>query len=116
MRLVIASLLSLALGLSLAGCDRQKAASEQGEAAAPVAVPPSAANFPTGRLDRSHAGTAAPDILFEDPFGRPARMANFRGRPILVNLWATWCGPCVVEMPSLEALAAREGDAVQVSR
>jgi thiol-disulfide isomerase/thioredoxin len=38
----------------------------------------------------------------------------FRGRPVLVNLWATWCGPCVVEMPALDALAAREGPELEV--
>jgi thiol-disulfide isomerase/thioredoxin len=41
-------------------------------------------------------------------------MADFQGRPVLVNLWATWCAPCVIEMPSLDALAMREGDALQV--
>ena len=41
-------------------------------------------------------------------------MAAFRGRPVLVNLWATWCGPCVIEMPSLDALAVREGEALHV--
>ncbi len=114
MRLVIASLLGLALGSALAGCDRQKASAPQGEprAAANAAAP--APNYPTGRLDRSHAGTPAPDVTFEDPQGRPARLAGFRGRPVLVNLWATWCGPCVVEMPSLDALAARETDRLKV--
>ena len=115
MRLVIASLLGLAFGLPLAGCDRQKASEPQGEAAA---APNEAAGndaasaeaAPTGRLDRSHAGTPAPDVAFEDPHGRPARLSDFRGRPLLVNFWATWCGPCVVEMPSLDALAAREGE------
>ena len=112
MRLVIAPLLGLAGAAALAGCDREKAAGPQGE-------PPAAANaageaYPTGQLDRSHAGTPAPAVLFEDPYGRPARLADFRGRPLLVNLWATWCGPCVVEMPSLDALARRAGQNVQV--
>jgi thiol-disulfide isomerase/thioredoxin len=53
-------------------------------------------------------------VAFQDPHGRPARISDFRGRPVLVNLWATWCGPCVVEMPSLDALAARVGDDVRV--
>ena len=118
LRPVIAFLLGLGLALApaLAGCDRQKAAEPQGDAAAgaAAAAAAAAASYPTGRLDRSHAGTPAPAALFEDPHGRPARIADFRGRPLLVNLWATWCGPCVVEMPSLDALAEREGDRLQV--
>ena len=111
MRRLIASLLGLACGLALGGCDRQKAPEPQGEAPAAQAA---AADYPTGRLDRSHAGTAAPNVIFEDPMGRPVNLSVFRGRPVLVNLWATWCAPCVVEMPSLDALAAREGDALEV--
>lgn len=63
-----------------------------------------------GRLDRSNAGRPAPDVEFQDPQGRPVRLADFRGRPLLVNLWATWCPPCVAEMPTLDALAARDGE------
>jgi thiol-disulfide isomerase/thioredoxin len=118
LRLVIACLPGLAIGLALAGCDRQKAAVPQGEAVAANAAAneaaPGAAPYPTGRLDRSHAGTPAPDVSFEDPQGRPVNLSAFRGRPLLVNLWATWCGPCVVEMPSLDRLAAREGEELQV--
>jgi thiol-disulfide isomerase/thioredoxin len=69
---------------------------------------------PTGKLDRSHAGKAAPAARFEDPHGEPASLADFRGRPVLLNLWATWCAPCVAEMPTLDALAAREGERLQV--
>lgn len=39
--------------------------------------------------------------------GQRRTLADFAGRPLLVNVWATWCGPCRVEMPSLNALAAR---------
>lgn len=114
MRLVIALLPGLLIGLALAGCDRQKASAPQGGApqAANVAAP--AQPYPTGRLDRSHAGAPAPDVTFEDGEGRPVRLSVFRGRPVLVNLWATWCGPCVVEMPSLDALAARAGAGIQI--
>ena len=112
MRLVIFAL----LGLALAGCDRQKAGLPQGDPPAPPpqAAPARSSAYPTGRLDRSHAGTPAPDVLFEDPQGRPTRLAAFRGRPLLLNLWATWCGPCVVEMPSLDALAARREGSLRV--
>jgi len=117
LRPVIACLLALT-ALVAAGCDRQKAAQPQGEPASNVAVgapaPAPGQRYPTGVLDRSHAGAAAPDVQFQDPDGEPATLADFRGRPLLVNLWATWCAPCVVEMPSLDRLAAREGERVRV--
>lgn len=67
-----------------------------------------------GTLDRSLAGTAAPATGFEDPSGEQVTLADFRGKPLLVNLWATWCAPCIKEMPTLDALAAREGDRLNV--
>jgi thiol-disulfide isomerase/thioredoxin len=69
---------------------------------------------PTGRLDRSRAGRPAPATRFEDPKGAPASLAGFRGRPLLVNLWATWCAPCIAEMPTLDALAEREAGRLEV--
>ena len=116
MRLVIACLPALLTVLALSGCDRQKADAPQGAAPATAneAGNQAAPHYPTGRLDRSHAGTAAPALRFEDPEGRPVTLAAFRGRPLLVNFWATWCGPCIVEMPALDRLAVREGEALQV--
>ncbi len=115
MRLVISSLPALAISLALAACDRQSAPAPQGEAANQAnAAGAAPARYPTGRLDRSHAGTAAPTTSFQDPQGRPTSLAAFRGRPLLVNLWATWCGPCIVEMPALDRLAAREAERVRV--
>ncbi len=116
MRLTILCLPGLILGLMLAGCDREKAEIPQGDAGVESRVPSSAeaTAFPAGRIDRSKAGSPAPGIPFEDLDGRSASLADFRGRPLLVNLWATWCAPCVVEMPSLDALAKREGDSLAV--
>lgn len=98
-------LFPLLFSLFAAGCDTEPAA-RRSEAPAPSSAA-GAEKQGTGRLDRSHAGQSAPTILFQDPAGEPASIADFAGQPLLLNLWATWCGPCVVEMPSLDALAAR---------
>ncbi|MDT9599476.1 TlpA family protein disulfide reductase [Sphingosinicella rhizophila] len=65
-------------------------------------------------LDRSRAGSKAPTVEFLDPDGEKASLADFAGKPVLVNLWATWCAPCIAEMPTLDALAAREQGKLQV--
>ena len=59
---------------------------------------------------RAETGTRpAPDIQLPDLQGREVRLKDFRGRYLLVNFWATWCGPCKLEMPSLETLYRRFG-------
>jgi thiol-disulfide isomerase/thioredoxin len=103
----------LLLLLALAACDGTGAETESTGPDQPGWAGPKEA-APTGRLDRSHFGTIAPAQAFEDPEGAPVSLADFRGRPVLLNLWATWCGPCVVEMPTLDALAGREGERLQV--
>lgn len=51
----------------------------------------------------------APAGVFTDGDGNPVRLADFRGRVVLLNLWATWCVPCVLEMPALDRLQASLG-------
>jgi thiol-disulfide isomerase/thioredoxin len=50
-----------------------------------------------------------PELSFSDGEGKTVRLADFRGRSVLVNLWATWCVPCRKEMPALDALEAKLG-------
>ena len=50
-----------------------------------------------------------PDLAFEDVDGKPKKLSDWRGRMVLVNLWATWCVPCRKEMPALEGLQTRLG-------
>ena len=50
-----------------------------------------------------------PDLAFEDADGKPKKLSDWRGRTVLVNLWATWCVPCRKEMPALESLQTRLG-------
>lgn len=48
-----------------------------------------------------------PDLAFEDAQGKPRKLSDWRGKTVLVNLWATWCVPCRKEMPALDGLEAR---------
>ena len=52
-----------------------------------------------------------PDLAFKDAKGRDLRLSDWRGRTVLLNLWATWCVPCRREMPALDALQALLGGA-----
>lgn len=59
----------------------------------------------SGVVDRSHKGSELPDFTLTDPQGKELRLQSLKGKPLLVNLWATWCGPCVAELPMLGKLA-----------
>ncbi len=87
MQKIIIVFVALVLGLGLAVWD----------AYAPPPGTPAAVVFPD-----------APDFAFETLDGAAHRLSDFRGRTVLINVWATWCAPCVVEMPELVQLAARE--------
>lgn len=96
-------LMVLILAFTLGACDTEKSQSPQADVKEPI-----------GQVDISHAGKDAPAIPFEGPDGGPATLASFRGKPLIVNLWATWCAPCVKEMPTLDELAVREKDRIQL--
>ena len=83
--------------LALAGCDREAPEQPQAEASEGALA---------GEIDRGHAGELMPAVEVRDPSGKPLNLAALQGRPVLLNLWATWCAPCVEEMPLLDALAA----------
>ena len=50
------------------------------------------------------AGDVAPDFEFSAFDGKRMRLSDFRGRPVFLNFWATWCGPCRAELPAMEVL------------
>ena len=84
--------------VALASCQKpsQPAANQQSAAAPEV---------PTKGVDRSHKGQAALATAFNDPDGKSTSLKAFAGKPTLVNLWASWCAPCIKELPTLDRLA-----------
>lgn len=68
----------------------------------------------TGEIDYSFAGELMPAVNVTDPQGNALNLAALQGQPVLLNLWATWCAPCVVEMPMLDELAAQEQGELRV--
>lgn len=117
--------LVLASAALLAGCDKQSAAPAQPQQTqAPLAdnsataLPPSSEGLPgpheQGLLIEKFKGQPLPTADFLGLNGKGITLARFKGRPILLNLWATWCGPCVLEMPTLDKLAQAQADKLQV--
>lgn len=94
----------IAIMLALAACSkpaRQQAASNDAVA--------SAESSEVKGVHRDNRGKPAPAVAFRDPDGKAAQISDFAGKPLLLNLWATWCAPCVKELPTLDKLARRGG-------
>ncbi|MDR2375625.1 MAG: redoxin domain-containing protein [Treponema sp.] len=52
-------------------------------------------------------GKRAPDVTLNTPDGRTAKLSDYRGKPVVLHFWATWCGPCIRELPLIAELGAR---------
>jgi thiol-disulfide isomerase/thioredoxin len=57
-----------------------------------------------GRFMPVEVGSMAPEVRASDLRGAPVRLSSLRGQVVLLNIWATWCGPCEQEMPSMQRL------------
>ncbi len=86
----------VALLFAVSACVQEAKPDNQAEAVAE--------GVPKAGVDRAKAGGEAPAATFIDAAGKEVRIADFKGRPVLLNLWASWCAPCVKELPTLDAI------------
>ena len=89
------SIIAAASGLALAGAWGNVSAAQAEDSALPDAVDAMTKIMPT----------APPHLVFSNTKGEQLSLANYTGHALVVNLWATWCGPCIAEIPSFAALA-----------
>ena len=83
--LVVTLALILSVGLAITGCSSNSASSTQGTQGTKV-------------------GDQAPDFQLDNLAGTSVSLSDFRGNPVMLNFWATWCGPCVREMPAIQSM------------
>lgn len=110
--------------LLLGACDKEKAGDGQPPAGQNIVsdgtVPDVASPEQDGTakesytIDRSRKGKPIADLSFTGDDDAAIAIRSYRGKPLLLNLWATWCGPCKVEMPALDTLAGTQAGKVAV--
>lgn len=81
-------------------CDSKQKAYRFGEA-------PSEARLAEASSSLPKEGELVPDFILEDRQGRAFQLSQFKGNFVFLNFWATWCPPCIEELPSMDALNGR---------
>lgn len=99
--LIVAAALTLAGPAAAAAGDKPSLGAPQAGPLAPFAI------GAMKKLDSRAAGSAAPTEPLLLPGDKPITLAAYRGRVVVLNLWATWCAPCIKELPSLNRLQQR---------
>jgi len=97
--------------------EQEKAAAGSGTAsvrpAATIQAPPAGATTAAAAAARPAllgAGAIAPDFVMQDVTGREVRLSDFKGKVVILDFWATWCGPCIASFPHAQEIAARYKD------
>lgn len=116
--LIIAGLIVLGLALVLLLSGRGRIGGETGDEPLLQSIPafsgtPESAVAPLDPdlADLPVAGSLAPEFALPDLEGETVRLSDFRDRPVVLNFWATWCGPCRLEMPELDQAQSDYNDA-----
>ena len=131
---IIALMLAAALLLSLAACGGTAPSEEttaetqagtwpdtetetviEAETSAQTDTPTAASAAPPRSVTVGlKAGQQAPDFTLSQPGGGSATLSDLRGKPVVLNFYTTWCGPCLNEMPDFQAIYEEYGDRIRV--
>jgi len=111
----LAAVASLVASILVVAACSTSGAGSAGPATAPSGVDGAGTAPPASLAVAPTVGSLAPDIALTDLDGRPVKLADFRGKPVVLNYWASWCGPCRDEFPELKAaLEAHAADGLVV--